>query len=730
MKRILYFFLLTLIIVLPAYAEEAKPAKEPIVCNGDKVEFLEKEQEVICSGHVVVTQKELKLTCDKARVFLATGDAIAEGDVLLYQENSILSAENFIFNFNTKKGHLVKAKIKSLPVFSGSKEADKLSENEITMEKGYATTCELYKPHYRIQSNKVKIYLNDKVVCYSNTFYLGDIPVFYLPRFTYSLKEEKKMRVTVVPGKSKDWGYYLLSAWRYDLGLLGDGRIRLDYREKKDFAVGLDNFHHVGAFGSFGQGMLRYYFMRERNIQSKSIFDEERNTWERTRYRVSERYKWDINEKTQLIAEYHKLSDSNFLKDYFYNDDYERGSTESYLSLVNSGQNHFLSLFFKKRVNKYESAIESLPELKADLRELRIGSSDFYLSSYNTMSNLKSRNAQSVNLDSDLFRADSNNRLSYSRKIGFIDATPYVGMRETFYRQNIFDEKNVLRSVFSSGVNLTTKFYRIFDIQGKFWGGEINKIRHMIQPSITYTYVRPPSVANENLPQFDGTDSITRESTLGLALENKLQTKRTEAVEIKDEATGKLQKISEYKSVDLASLILNINYKFKPKNIGGSRWTDLTADLEFNPLSWLTVEAGTTYSPRMRRFESMRADIYANGGEKWQFGYGYRYNRETYSESTFEISFMPHPKWKIGAYERFMWKGFPYGLKKTNNFREQEYRLTHDLHCWLAEVIYNIGKDEGETLWFVFRLKAFPEMPLEFEHGYHMPKPGTQQPMR
>ena len=63
------------------------------------------------------------------------------------------------------------------------------------------------------------------------------IPLFYVPRYNHSLKDPL-MHVQLMPGKSKDWGPYMLTAWRYDLTEDVKGRIYLDYRSNLGIAEG------------------------------------------------------------------------------------------------------------------------------------------------------------------------------------------------------------------------------------------------------------------------------------------------------------------------------------------------------------------------------------------------------------------------------------------------------------------------------------------------------------
>jgi hypothetical protein len=111
---------------------------------------------------------------------------------------------------------------------------------------------------------------------------------------------------------------------------------------------------------------------------------------------------------------------------------------------------------------------------------------------------------------------------------------------------------------------------------------------------------------------------------------------------------------------------------------------------------------------------------------------GWRYQRQTSAQLTLETEFNLGPKWRAGIYQaldvkRFVTETTNTGsrvVKKIYDFPEVEYRLRRDLHEWTAELVYNERRGQGNTLLLVFRLKAAPELPLEFERGYHRPKAG------
>ena len=701
-----------------AYAQE----KVPIVCHGDKVEFLEHQQRLSAEDNVTVIYEDVKITCDKINISLDTKDGVAEGNVVVYQKDSFLTGEKCEYNFDRQTGTLYTAGFASQLIYGKGPQAIKEGPEEVTMHKGYMTTCDLAKPHYRIHARTARVFLEDKVVMRHVIIYIFDVPMFYLPYYSYSLKPEQRPKVTVLPGKDKDWGFYVLSAWRYEFNRYLKGILHLDYRERRDFASGFDNYYVTPEFGS---GFVKTYYMNERTLETKRLWKEPRITHERERYMIQHRHSWDIDRDTDLKFEYWGLSDTDMLKDYFYRKDYQRQPTpESYLSVIRTKPNYSLSFLGKRRFNKIFSRIEYQPELKLNIHNLRIGGGDskFYWHSENSFANLSRKYAYPSNVDEDTVRADSYNQISRVSKLGFLNITPYVGGRETYYTKDRYGERDWFRGAFYTGVNMSTKFYRIFNIVTDEWGADINNLRHVVTPSVSYDYIHRPTIASEKLVQFDGLDNISRLNRITLSLENKLQTKR----KVVHSLDGKSEQALT--AVDLARLTVSTNYDYRLPS--GSKFSNVNFDFEFTPFNWLTLEFDTTYDHLQDRFPTFNLDIYADRGDKWTCGFGYRYAHESHSEATFELSFKPTPLWKLGVYERFMFKGYPYGRKKIYDLREQEYRIVRDLHCWTSEIIYTVSRGEGESIYLVFRLKAFPDLPLEFEKNYHRPKQGSQNPIR
>jgi LPS-assembly protein len=699
------FFLLIFAIISQAKSF-AQEKRVPIIVNGDKVEFVSEGKKIIAQGDVSIEYENARLSCEKVVVYNETKMAVAEGNVVLTYPKideqgkevfTVIRGDKATYNFQTGQGELIDTKIESAPFYGRSRQVNKLGDEKMEAKEAYITTCDLDEPHYRFRAKEILIYPNEKIVAKNVALLVGNVPILWIPRYV-QLMNDKRPRVTIVPGYSKDWGAYILTAWRYYLLEGQQGRIHLDWRERRDFAWGLT---HKYKLGKLGEGVFKPYYMHERKIQSSRLWDEDRKTQERERFKVQWQHRAQINDRTTALLEYHKFKDKDFMKDYFWREYEKDEEPRTYFLLTHATPTFNLSLKTEKRVNRfYAASVERLPEIKLDTIEQRIFSSPFYFSNETTASNLRKRFPNSAESEFDAKRVDTFTKFSYPSKISFINIDPFVGGRFTYFSEDNLNRPDIFRGIFYTGIDMSTRLFRIFNVKGNFLGTEINKLRHVITPSISYSYIHRPTVPASNLLQFDSIDAIDKENKFTFSLENKLQTKRDNV------------------SYDILRFIISSDYLLR-HDPGGSRFDKITSDLEFTPADWLRFEADTSFDTRNRYFKSVNLDLSIKAkDDKWSFGFAERYERKVNRQLEMQFNYRINPKWKFSVYERF----YPV----FGNLKEQEYVVTRDLHCWEMSVSYNITEDRGQEIWVALRLKAFPEMGFEFNKTYRAPKSSSE----
>ncbi len=704
-KTVLAFFIL-LFILNGEVISKTNEELEPVVVDGETVEYFQSEKKVIATGNVIATYEDMKLTADKATVYTDTKIVHAQGNVVLKHKLGTFKAEKAEYNFTTDKATIIQPSMEEVGEWYGKAETGKkYNEDSYVLENGYITTCDLEKPHYRLQSKKVKVYLGDKIVARHVTLYIKNVPIMYFPYYSHPLNDNRP-RVTIVPGHSSDWGYYLLTAWRYVLPSIGHGRIHLDQRELKGFASGFD----LNYKKKFGEGKFKFYYTHEHDKVPPNNIPSD--TW-KERYRVQLKNRSDISENTLLLLELNKMKDKNFIKDYFepeYDKDHQ---PDSYISLMHTAKKYNVTLDIQKRLNRFFTVTETLPELTFDLRKTKIKNTPLFFDNKIIFSNFSKKLADS-STDYDTVRFDTYNEISYPfRALNFLRLEPWTATRQTYYTKDENGDESLFRGIFYTGLNMSTKFYRIFDINSDFLNLNINKLRHIITPTAEYKYIHHPTISSSRFYDFDFIDEISHSNILTLGLENRFQTKR----ETED---------GELKPFDLGYFRTTIDYNFRHDSFG-SKWENLKGDLEITPYKWLKLESDFEYTPETRDFETVNFDTILNK-ENYKFGVGHRYQKDTSSQITTQFKYYINKgkdwkkQWILDTYFRYE--------AKDKNWEEFQIKLTKDLHCWLVDFVYNYEEEtdnesgDNHTFFVVFRLKAFPEMAIQlFEASYAEPKP-------
>jgi len=731
MKK-LFIIILVAILVTPsaglvynflkdAYAEDA-----PIECDGDEIEYFENDMKVVGRGDVVIKYKDMILTCDEVAVWTDTYDVTAEGNVEFTQGENKFGGKKVDYNFKTNKG-MIKDFAGSADLwYVKGKEAERLGEEETIVRKSYITTCDHKVPHWKISANRVEVYPEKMVNTYNAAVWINplsipgfDIPVMWLPFYCHPL-DDNRPHVTLIPGKDKDWGYYLLSAWRYNLTPNQKGYFHLDYREKKDLAVGMD-YIYDSTF--IGKGNIFGYYMNERELNRKHFYDKWRYpdnddadpTTEREKGLLRVRHQWEPTPNTLVTAELYKYKNETFLKDYFYNEYEKDVHPLTYALASHTMPFGTLSVLTRKRMNRFDQVTELLPEAKLNINNQRIGSSDFYYTGNFKAANMNKvyprhtdENPGTIQDPEHANVYDSYNQLSYNTKLGFLSVTPYAGTKQTYLDRSISGDESIMNGAAYTGIDVSTKFFKVFEAHGAPLGIEINKLRHIITPTVNYKHIsKPTQLASEML-----SDGITRSSAMTLGLENKLQTKSG------PNGDG---------VVDLAMLLVNTSYNFD--HTPGGQFGDYTAKLELKPYDWLTATSDATVDPHKRYhhewLQTINNNLSFSFGEKGSLGIGHSYQAGANNLiAQAEINFVPG--WKFNIYEDFDILANRHGAVKKNDLKEQEYVITKDLHCWEMDIRYNVSRDQGEEIMLIFRLKAFPDIPFEFGRNYHKPKVGSQ----
>ncbi|MDE2027405.1 MAG: LPS-assembly protein LptD [Candidatus Omnitrophica bacterium] len=689
-----------------------KPSQ--VTLQADQVSFSQADNKAHAEGHVTVKSGNQQLFCDRLDLDRTIKQVVAEGNVYLDTPDEQVLAQGLTYSFDKKTGEFRDARVWMAPYQIRGKQIQKVSENHMVMKDGYLTTCDLDEPHYRFFARRMDIYPRDKAVIRGMKVYLGTVPIMYLPYFSQDLRNRPML--TFIPGDNKNFGLFLLTTARFRTSMAGTHAtvsLHFDARERTGFGEGADVRYNTPHFGS---GLLSVYRTDENLIPGAHFWDSKNiPTEHHTLYRIIWRHHWRVDPNTDVVLQEYRIHDydianNRFLKLYFPRD-YQQGAQasnfDSYFLLTHNLPHGTLVFNVEtSRQNPALRGVERLPQVQYILNNQQIGRTGFYFKTTDTFSNLTYQNYPKT-FNEKTMRFDSNDDISHPFKIGFISFNPHAGGEETYYSRTAdINENNIVRGLFRGSLDMSTKFYRVWDYHTDFMGLDINRLRHVVIPSITYLYQSRPTFPSSRLNQFDpAIDNLYRIHQIEFSLANKLQTKRHGEI------------------VDLARFVILTNYGLKGTTLGEPQVNTLgpmaglsnsrrgfnpfDTILDVNPTDWLSFHNDNEYDFHFGHWNTENFDTEFHG-KGWSFALGNRYTRGEGDAITSEWDYTINPKWRVRIYGTQPLTSPTDG--SASNARETAITLTRDLHEWEMDMTVDRLEGRGSVFYILFRLKAMPDM--------------------
>ncbi len=413
------------------------------------------------------------------------------------------------------------------------------------------------------------------------------------------------------------------------------------------------------------------------------------------RYRAEAAYNWNATPQLDFVGEYNRLSDEAYRKDFFYNEYETEPHPMNYLLTSYALGRSSFSLLTQGAVNPFFTETEYLPQLSYDVYRQSLLGSNFYFQSQTALGELGHHTAYSTVVDD--FRAErahSHNDLSYVQNFGIVRVTPYAGAYTTYYSQELDRERDVFRFAPETGVNFSSKFFKPLDWRGNFLGENIEKMRHILTPSIDYNYIRTPTVQGPRLYQFDSIDALARQEKVVFTLENKLQAK------------------TSARTWDLLYFAPSAEYHIDDEGLG-SHLDNVQSTLEFYPRPNFSFDNKIIYNCANHYLQEFDADFnFKDPGPnaRYHIAMGNSYVHSDTSQGILDCAYKITPKLELSSYIRYEYKGA--------HFQEQQYKLRTDLHCWWLDICLDVARKGVMTLWFKLTLKDFPGIHFGFDHNY------------
>lgn len=559
------------------------------VGQGGTVEA-QKDEYAIFTGDVRVEYQDIRMRSDKLTMNNKTKDVVAEGNVIIDQGPTRVTATQAIYNLDTKTGTFFNATATMDPsmYFSGDR-IEKLDEDTYRMTNGVFTSCDLDRPAWSFHVGSADVTVDDYAHMRNLSFRARGVPIFFAPRLVWPTKRERsqgllipRIRVTSKFGARLENGYFI------PIGNSADATVYADISTNQYFGAGVE-VRYVPS-ENIKIGDFRAHAVN--NVEKKQI------EWKYQFQHAQE----NLPGGFRGVVDMQDYSNLDFFRQY--DRDPQLHTTSNIYSsayLTKNRAKYSLNVLSDRRdliFGDTRQRYEQLPSLQFRMYPQRILGMPLYFAMESSSSHLRTGaiTGDVRTISADYFRTDIFPTVSLQlRTPPWLSVKPQISVRETYYSASrdmatgTVNDEDPLTRFYAQGQieTIGPSFSRVFN---KSIGG-FTKFKHVIEPRVRYVYTT--NVTNQDeIIRFDLVDSPALP-----IVQNSVEYSLTQRILGKE--SGPNGNARELLSFALRQSVALSDPFPRPGVIspgsGEHKFTPLTANLRFNPYQSVTVDANATY---------------------------------------------------------------------------------------------------------------------------------------
>ncbi|MEW6715396.1 MAG: LPS assembly protein LptD [Nitrospirota bacterium] len=484
-------------------------AQESIDISADHLEYISETGTYTAKGSARIVSGDTTLIADEINVNNITSDAVAVGNVVYEDSETIINAARAELNFKTKLGTIYNSYIfyKKDNYHIRGGDIKKIGENNFDMERATVTTCNAEPPAWHISAEDIKTVQHKSIEAKKMTFYVKDTPLFYVPYFRIPLVDKRRTGLlTPVLGTSSTKGFTYKQGIFWAMKQNMDATLYLDYYSKKGLGKGLEYRYIINPQNN---GKIWLYHLKDQDL-NRDFYEIKAYNNLSLPYDISGYLRLNAVNKFDYYDELGSTSIrgnvSPSLKYIILDSESEetlQKSLESNLYLsktFNGGWAYFLSQYLQSLEGSSDTTPQRLPEIGLVINTKSIGNFSFDMAAKGTnFWRKEGQRGERLDINPNLY-------FSYGK---LINLTQKAGLREISYLLSDPDE-NKNRLFIDLRTILTTKLFKRYP-----------SFIHIIEPALEYTYIPPAD--DEDFPSFDATDTISDTSSLKYAFTNRFE---------------------------------------------------------------------------------------------------------------------------------------------------------------------------------------------------------------
>ena len=203
---------------------------------------IQKDEYSISQGGVTIEYQDIKLVAYKVTYNYRTKDVVAEGNVIVDQGPTRITASQAMYNLNSKTGTFFNATGTMDPsmYFSGDR-IEKVDDDTYRLTNGVFTSCDLDRPAWSFHIGNADVTLDDYARMRNVSFRARNLPIFYTPRLIWPTKRDRSQGFLIPRAKLTDkFGTRLETGYFIPFGDSWDATLFADVSEKNYFGGGVE----------------------------------------------------------------------------------------------------------------------------------------------------------------------------------------------------------------------------------------------------------------------------------------------------------------------------------------------------------------------------------------------------------------------------------------------------------------------------------------------------------
>jgi len=550
--------------------------------RGDNSRYDDATKQVVVTGNARLIVRDIYLTADEIRYNFATHEAGARGNVIITSGQRRLVADEGTYNTDTGIITARNLRLGQFPIYiTGETVNGTFDELVFTNATVFFREDARYTPSIRAAR---LTYTKSKVVR-AEGLAIGLLGghILRLPKFEQALDSEFFSYVTAHLGYRGNLGAFAEAGLHLPVAPNVKVGADLGLYTERGVMIGPSARYRASDADSSVDGLLRSGYIHDSGDRGTDILGAPVPA---DRTYVAWRHRQRNGEHFTLDGEYNYWSDSEILRDFRHRDFDNVQQPDSFLEGAYAWDEYMLSAFVRLHPNHYYPVAERLPEIRFDQVPTPVA-----LGVYQRL------NASAAVLESDAFGTQPKlrtNRLDayYGLERPFaptpwLTFNPVAGGRLTYYSDALGDKEEYTRTLGEIGFDVRLLAAGVFDYKNEIW--EIDGLRHLVEPKISYRYAPEGAEGRAYIPPIDqrafstylqplsiadsrNIDTLAALNTARIGFNNTLQTRD-----------------KNYGSRDLATLNFAADYNFDPAP-GLHSLGNLYTEFTLTPAPWLRWE--------------------------------------------------------------------------------------------------------------------------------------------